>query len=261
MAESEDLPTLNFPEQVTMKIGQTKTLKVDVVPANTPYLIDVDWCSIDERGGGSVDIVDAGSGSRWNETIWVEIEAYDAGTCIIEPDVCIYDSDGEVVSQYQAQIEVIIVKNIGYRSAKAAYKELNKFRTTKKVWQWKSNNKSKKYFNTNSKNKLKKLKRRADLEKTAKKRAKEIVKCFDHTRPNGKSCYSIYPKRYKVMGENIACGDRLTAQKVTETWKEDNYKYSGQGHRRNMLYKNFSYVGIACYEVDGYRYWVQCFGK
>jgi len=165
-----------------------------------------------------------------------------------------------VVAKYQAQIEVIIAKNTGYRSVKAAYKELNKFRTTKKVWQWKSNNKSKKYFNTNSKNKLKPLKRRADLEKTAKKRAKELVECPAHTRPNGKEWYTVYPKRYKVVGENIAWGQR-TAKEVTEDWKEENCNYNGQSHRRNMLYKNFSYVGIACYEVDGYRYWVQCFGK
>lgn len=45
-----------------------------------------------------------------------------------------------------------------------------------------------------------------------------------------------------------------------EDWAEEDYKYGGQGHRRNMLYKKFKKVGVACYEVNGYKYWVQCFG-
>ena len=148
----------------------------------------------------------------------------------------------------------------GYVSCKDAYKELNKFRTKKKVWQWKKGSKSKKYFNTKKSNTLKKLKRDKSLEKTAKKRAKEISKYFAHERPNGKSCFTAYPKKkFKYLGENIACG-YVTSKSVTNAWIEEDEKYSGQGHRRNMLYKNFKKVGIACYAKNGYLYWVQCFG-
>ena len=147
----------------------------------------------------------------------------------------------------------------GYVSATKAYTELNKFRTTKKVWQWNPGNKSKTYFNTKASNKLKALKKDAALEKTAKIRAKEIATKFSHTRPNGKSCFTAYPS-YSWKGENIAYGYN-SAKAVTEAWKETKEKYNGQGHRRNMLNKNFNAVGIACYNKNGTLYWVQCFGK
>ena len=160
------------------------------------------------------------------------------------------------VKACSAQEESVTKKYVG---CKKAYTALNKFRTKKKVWQWKKGSKKKKYFNTKKSNKLKKLKKDKSLEKTAKKRAKEISKVFAHERPNGKDCFTAYPKKFKYMGENIACG-YSTAEEVTEAWEENDEKYGGQGHRRNMLYKHFKKVGIACYEVNGYKYWVQCFG-
>lgn len=159
------------------------------------------------------------------------------------------------ISTAQAEIQ----SSGKYVGCSKAYKELNKFRTKKKQWQWKKGSKKKQYFNTKKSNKLKKLKRDKDLEKTAKKRAKEIAKVFDHVRPNGKDCFSIYPKKFRTVGENIAMGQR-SAKEVTEDFAEENEKYGGQGHRRNMLYKKFKKVGIACFEVDGTKYWVQCFG-
>ena len=146
-----------------------------------------------------------------------------------------------------------------YLSTTAAYNELNKFRTTKKVWQWKADNKSKTYFNTTNGNKLSKLKRSASLEATAKVRAREIAKKYSHTRPNGKDCFTAYPSAFTYRGENLAAG-YSTANAVTEAWKETNCKYSGQGHRRIMLDKGYTSVGIACYELNGTRYWVQAFG-
>ena len=148
-----------------------------------------------------------------------------------------------------------------FLSASAGYKGLNKFRTTKKVWQWNANNKSRRYFNTKKSNKLKALKRDAKLEKVAKVRAKEIAKNFSHTRPNGKSCFTAYPK-YRCVGENICYSSgNLSAAKAMEMFKETKYKYSGQGHRRNMLDKDYNVVGIACYRYNGKTYWVQCFGR
>ena len=146
-----------------------------------------------------------------------------------------------------------------YVKCKKMYKKINKFRTKKKQWQWKKGSKKKQYFNTKKSNKLGKLKRDKSLEKTAKKRAKELSKCFDHIRPNGKSCFTAYPKKFKYMGENIACGEE-TIDQVMEDWEETDKKYSRQGHRRNMLNKHFKKVGVACLEVDGYKYWIQCFG-
>lgn len=150
----------------------------------------------------------------------------------------------------------------GYLSAKKAYTALNKFRTTKKIWYWNANNKTKTKFNTKKSNTLKPLKKNAALEKTAKKRAKELVKVFDHTRPDGTLCFTVYPSNMLALGENIAYGTApLSGNQVTKLWQEDNYKYAGQGHRRNMLSKDFNVVGIACYSKGGVNYWVQAFGK
>lgn len=148
-----------------------------------------------------------------------------------------------------------------YVKCKKMYKKINKFRTKKKQWQWKKGSKKKQYFNTKKSNKLKKLKRDKALEKTAKKRAKELYKYFDHTRPNGKSCFTVYPKKFKWMGENIAySGAECSIDEIMEGWIEEDMKYGGQGHRRNMLNKHFKKVGVACFEKGGVRYWVQCFG-
>ena len=147
-----------------------------------------------------------------------------------------------------------------YRKCGKGYKLINKFRTKKKVWYWKKGSKKKKYFNTNKKNKLNKLKKDADLEKTAKERAKELASYYDHVRPNGKQWYTIYPKKFSIKGENIAYGYDTIAE-VEEAWEEEGEKYSGQGHRRNILNKKFTKVGIACYQgKDGIKYWVQSFG-
>lgn len=147
-----------------------------------------------------------------------------------------------------------------YVSASAAYTHTNNFRTSKKVWQWNKDNKTKTYFNTKKSNTLKPLKKSAKLEKIAKTRAKEISKKFSHTRPNGQSCFSLYPKN-TYLGENIAYNHGGDGKYVVEQWKESNQKYGGQGHRRAMLNSNFNSIGIACYEVNGVRYWVQCFAK
>ena len=148
----------------------------------------------------------------------------------------------------------------GYSDVSSAYTALNDFRTTRGVWYWNSNNVSRTVFNTNSNNKLGKLKRSTKLEKVAKTRAKEISVRFSHTRPNGRSCFTAYPNM-NAKGENIANGQKSVSE-VMKSWKEEDNKYDGQGHRRNMLSKKFNAVGIACYKAaNGKKYWVQCFGK
>ena len=99
----------------------------------------------------------------------------------------------------------------------------------------------------------------AGLEEIAKQRAAEISVVYQHERPNGSSCFSLYDTN-SYKGENIAYGYELSdAGSVLEMFKETNCSYEGQGHRRNMLNSNFSYVGLACFEVDGYYFWVQEF--
>lgn len=99
------------------------------------------------------------------------------------------------------------------------------------------------------------------LAKAAKVRAEEIEKSFSHTRPNGTSCSTALKEAgaaYGTCGENIAAG-YPTGAAVFTGWKEDNENYEGQGHRRNMLNKSFTKIGIAYFDKPGSkygRYWV-----
>lgn len=86
-------------------------------------------------------------------------------------------------------------------------------------------------------------------------RAKEIVRSFSHTRPNGTSCFTAFKEgsiTYRYAGENIAYGQK-SASAVMSAWM------NSSGHRANILNKNFGKIGIACYEYSGRKYWVQLF--
>jgi uncharacterized protein YkwD len=135
---------------------------------------------------------------------------------------------------------------------------INSFRTGKQAWYYEKEGSTKKVKLNN----LKKLQYDYTLEKIAMERAAEISLLFSHTRPNGSSCFSLFPKGYFGMGENIAYGTSslMTPKFTMELWKETKESYNGQGHRRNMLNSNFTCVGVACFEVDGEKYWVQEFG-
>ena len=94
-----------------------------------------------------------------------------------------------------------------------------------------------------------------ELCKVANIRAKEIVKSFSHTRPNGTSCFTVLKENgitYRTAGENIAYGQK-TATIVMNAWM------NSAGHRANILNKNFGKIGISCYEYGGRKYWVQIF--
>ena len=105
-----------------------------------------------------------------------------------------------------------------------------------------------------------------DLCKAAQIRANEIVSKFSHTRPNGTSCFTVLKElsiSYSAVGENIAAGNK-SGERTFLQWKEDNEKYSGQGHRRNMLEKKFTRIGIAyAYDANStYKYyWAMILAK
>lgn len=102
---------------------------------------------------------------------------------------------------------------------------------------------------------LAKLSKNTKLCQASQVRAKEIVTKFSHTRPNGKTCFSIlkdYSITYSTAGENIACGYATPAD-VVDGWM------NSSGHRANILNKQYKSIGVGFYEKDGYRYWVQMF--
>ena len=86
-------------------------------------------------------------------------------------------------------------------------------------------------------------------------RAKEIVKSFSHTRPDGRSCFTAASDlgvTYRTAGENIAYGYSTTA-KVVEGWM------NSEGHRKNILSASFGKIGVGCYSSGGVYYWSQFF--
>ena len=102
------------------------------------------------------------------------------------------------------------------------------------------------------------------LEKVAMLRAIETAVYWDHNRPDSADddCFTAYPDGYLAKGENIACGYNSfkTASAVMQAWMETADSYLYQGHRRNMLGKHYTAVGIAHVTHNGWEFWVQEFG-
>ncbi|MBE5862630.1 MAG: sporulation protein [Lachnospiraceae bacterium] len=94
------------------------------------------------------------------------------------------------------------------------------------------------------------------LQAAALARAKETVQLFSHTRPNGTSCFTIlkeYGISYRYAGENIAYGQR-SPEEVVNAWM------NSEGHRANIMNKNFTTIGIGYYQTaNGTKYWSQLF--
>jgi uncharacterized protein YkwD len=84
-------------------------------------------------------------------------------------------------------------------------------------------------------------------------RAKEIVKKFDHERPDGTTCFTVFDElgiSCYSAGENIAWGYH-TPEAVMDAWM------NSPGHRSNILNPGFTHL------IVGYDYeekaWVQLF--
>lgn len=89
----------------------------------------------------------------------------------------------------------------------------------------------------------------------AQTRASEIITVFDHTRPDGTSCFTVtddYKIKWTAIGENIAKGQK-SPQEVVEAWM------NSPGHRANILNSNFNQIGVGVVQSGGYYYWTQLF--
>lgn len=99
---------------------------------------------------------------------------------------------------------------------------------------------------------LKPLAMDKDLLEVAMFRGMETSVHWDHTRPNGQSCFSI---SNKVYGENIAYTMPVSsAQRVMSLWM------NSEGHRKNILNAGYTTVGIGVVVIGNYAYYVQNFG-
>lgn len=112
-----------------------------------------------------------------------------------------------------------------------------------------------------TKRKLKPLKMSQTLLDLANQRAAETSIYWSHTPPCGKK-YSINEyldhhempyNKYIYVGENIAFG-QLNPKTVVKDWM------NSKGHKANILSKNYSYIGVGCFETStGHLYWTQSF--
>ena len=224
---------------VTLTPGAASSLRVDYNPSNTTVLRTVTWSS----SNTSVARVSNGY-----------VTAVNPGTATITASC-----NGK-----KATCKVTVKSTEKYWNVSEAYKLLNNFRTTKSnQWYWKSDNRTKQKVTG-----LKALKADPALEAVAKLRAKEQwIMCYErgqrtHTRPNGKAWSTAYPKNLTTKAENLAWGhDSCKAVIGAEGWAETYKPYQDQGHRRHMLSKSVTKVGIACYEKDGLTCWAMCLGK
>ncbi|MBR0062447.1 MAG: hypothetical protein IJP68_13315 [Selenomonadaceae bacterium] len=87
-------------------------------------------------------------------------------------------------------------------------------------------------------------------------RAVEIEELFEHTRPDGTSCFTAIEKSYNPVGENIAAG-QTSPEEVMTSWM------NSPGHRANILKENYRKLGVGYYyDANSYykHHWVQMFG-
>ncbi|MBQ0052274.1 MAG: hypothetical protein KBT11_09480 [Treponema sp.] len=144
------------------------------------------------------------------------------------------------------------VGSLSDADVKACFDAVNAFRTGSEAFYTNADNSTKTFLV----GQLSALAFDEKLAQAAKIRAEEISSSFEHTRPDGTSCFTVLKQvgaTYGTCGENIAAGYR-TGSAVFTGWKEDNKDYSGQGHRRNMLGKNFTKIGIADFDKKGSNY-------
>lgn len=96
----------------------------------------------------------------------------------------------------------------------------------------------------------------SQLNSAAHVRAIECGELYSHTRPNGTSCFTAFDEAgiddWKNRGENLA-EDFTTAEEVVSAWM------NSPAHRKNILNKDYEYIGIAFVQVNGHSYWAQEF--
>lgn len=94
-------------------------------------------------------------------------------------------------------------------------------------------------------------------------RAKEIVQSFSHTRPNGTSCFTVFPS-YSTAEENIFFSPNIVfegnatylASMIMDDFRAEDYAPS---HYTNLMSPNVNTIGIGVYSVNGTTYVTQEF--
>lgn len=95
------------------------------------------------------------------------------------------------------------------------------------------------------------------LNEIAAVRAKELAEKFDHTRPDGSSCFTAFSEAgftgYSAAAENIAYNYNDSTDEIMDIWM------NSSGHKANILSGDLTKIGVGLYESGGRYYWVQVF--
>jgi uncharacterized protein YkwD len=94
-----------------------------------------------------------------------------------------------------------------------------------------------------------------ELIKAADIRAKETVKVWDHTRPDGRGGLTVIDDLgldWNYLGENIAKG-QTSPSSVMDGWM------NSSAHRASILSNNFQYFAVGVAYSGGIYYWTQVF--
>lgn len=88
----------------------------------------------------------------------------------------------------------------------------------------------------------------SNLTKAAAVRAKELSKKYDHTRPDGRSCFTIYADcgitKPQAVAENIAMATRFdNATDICNLW------LGSSSHRANLVSSKYTRFGMAWYKT------------
>ncbi len=154
---------------------------------------------------------------------------------------------GENVQAASKTATVRLKVTYGQTEARRMLGLLNEFRAGDEAWVWNADGKTKTYCSD-----LKPLTYDYKLEKIAMQRAAELAVLFDHKRPNGTGCFTLYDGGYQY-GENIVAAFSSSADHAMELWK------GSASHRQTMLGSGFTAVGVGHAYYNGVHYWVQEF--
>ena len=94
-----------------------------------------------------------------------------------------------------------------------------------------------------------------DIQECADIRADEIITLFDHTRPDGTDCFTVFDEKgikYTTVGENIA-QEYIDPASVMEGWMDS------ENHKKNILSPDFTGMAVGIAEKDGTCYLVLLF--
>ncbi len=100
------------------------------------------------------------------------------------------------------------------------------------------------------------LKTTDKLSESAQIRAEELKEKYSHDRPDGTECFTVLDDvgigRYYAAGENIALGQK-TPEQVVNAWM------NSEGHRKNIMNRQFEEIGVGYEYNNGWSCWAQMF--